>query len=423
MATQAPAGAAAVIHQVAQRLFNLPWRAKLRIAAAVFLAGAWSLWVGPLHGDEMSLLQAIHGALRMFLLDPPDAPSAGASPAVFGLYWVSAFTAPLVAAGAFAEALSAALRSLGAPDSATRRMRGHLVVGGLGRHGELVAQEALKLGLDVAAVDRSAPASAQRSVQFGGGSARVPVIEADLLQLQDWIGAVAAKEAAQVWLCSGDPLRNLQLALNLRAALPGPTPRIVAVVDQADLRRLTDHISQIELFDEYGEAAEAMVAGALSGRTAAPSSVAIVGYGRLGKAVLRAIFKHPKVHTAAGGAPPRLQLIDPILPTDFCPAVEGYAPACTVHRRTADLWLEDAALARAADAESGLPSVIFSCVDDDRANLALLSSRLRHAGPCHLSLRVLQPLSVAEVEGVRFHELTELQRAAVHRRLRSSAPA
>lgn len=415
-----PAPVAALLRGLAQRLFSLPWRTKLRIAAAVYVTGAASLWRGPLTGEPMNLVEALHGGLRLFLLDPPDLPAHGAPLPLRVAFWLAAFAAPVVAAGAFAEALSAALRSLGAPDAETRRLRGHLVVGGLGRHGALVAEEAIKQGFAVAAVDREAPASAHRGLRVEGRLANVPVIEADLIQLHDWIEAVAAREAAQVWLCSGDPLRNLQLALNLRAALPGPSPRIVAVVDQADLRRLTDHIGQIELFDEYAEAAEAMVAGALGAPGPAPAQLAIVGYGRLGKAVLRAIFQHPKLSRA--GAQTEVQLIDPKLPADFCPAAPLPGLRCSVRPRPADLWLEEAGPPRAGQ-QRALPDVIFSCVDDDRANLALLSSRLRHAGPCHLSLRVLQPLSVAEVDGVRFHELTELQRAAVAQRLRAPAPA
>lgn len=50
----------------------------------------------------------------------------------------------------------------------------------------------------------------------------------------------------------------------------------------------------------------------------APAQLAGVGYGRLGKAVLRAIFQHPKLSRA--GAQTEVQLIDPKLPADFCPA-------------------------------------------------------------------------------------------------------
>lgn len=412
MSTRPPSSGAWLLRSF-RRLSELSWRTKLLLAGVVYMTGVWSMWSGPIQGAELGLLQVLHGGFRMFLLDAPGVPAPAASLAVTTAYWTAAFAAPLVAAGAFADAVRAAVRSLGSAQAQTRRMSGHVVICGLGRHGALVAEEARKKGLDVAAVDRDAPANGWRSVSRRHGEAVVPVVESDLLDLDDWWEAVAADRAAQIWLCSGDPLRNLQLALELPAGLSDRERRVIAVVDRADLGELTQHLGEIELFDEYGAVAKAMVDGALQGPSGPGRSIAIVGFGRLGKAVLRALFADKRMAETN----PNVQLVDPKLPEGFRPTVEKRPVASTVYRRSAEHWIEDASLFGGEGDAAARPSTVFSCVDDDRANLALLSARLRHTGSYHLSLRVLQPISEGRFPGVHFHQLTELQRDAVRKRL------
>ncbi|MCA9533500.1 MAG: NAD-binding protein [Myxococcales bacterium] len=361
--------------------------------------------------------EALYYAFRFFALDGDGFFPRSADTRQNALMWFVLFADPALALGAVFEVLLRFWRVVQSANARIAAMDAPVVVCGFGTHGRIVAEYAVRAGRDVVIVERNV-ADMDAMVIEGH---RVPVIVGDMTSASV-LRAAGAERAEAIWFTAGDPLVNLKAAVVARESVPPERPGTRALVPMVDDDLSEELLVQcvgdrgIEAFRQFDSAAEHLVrlpsvAAMLARCDAAGTSVAIVGFGRFGRAVFRALLAAPACHSSGGDTPARSIVVVDRFGTFRAPnaardaSAAGWSFAQSEHH-DAEAWTA---------AACGQPlTVAFLCTDDDSLNLRC-AAVLRQAGGegIEIVLRMTNPLHEGEqrLNGVTVHSVAQLLRA------------
>ncbi|MCA9579638.1 MAG: NAD-binding protein [Polyangiales bacterium] len=370
--------------------------------------------------------QAVYYAFRFFALDGDGFFPRSTVPAENALMWFVLFADPALTAGAVFEVLLRFWRVVRSASARIAAMDAPVVVCGFGTHGRIVAEYAVRAGRDVVVVER---AVADVDAMMVGGRS-VPVIVGDMTSASV-LRAAGVERAEAVWFTAGDPLINLKAAVVARESVPPDRPGTRALVPMVDDDLAESLLLEcvgdrgIEAFRQFDSAAQRLlaqpaIAAALSRCDAADTRVAIIGFGRFGRAVFRALL-HAKgccAEDVPDGGARCIEVVDqhgthrePYAREEAASA--GWTFVASQHR-DAEEWT--------ASALTSPPTVAFFCTDNDSLNLRS-AALLRQAGGAGIEvvLRMTNPLHEGEqrVSGVTVHSVAELLRAKLEEAFRS----
>ena len=368
--------------------------------------------------------QALYYAFRFFALDGEGFFPRSTVALENALMWFVLFADPALTLGAVFEVLLRFWRMVQSADTRIAAMDAPVVVCGFGTHGRIVAEYAVRAGRDVVVVERNVP-DVEAIVVEGR---KLPVIVGDMTSASI-LRAAGCERAEAIWFTAGDPLTNLKAAVVARESVPPERPGTRALVPMVDDDLAEELLLQclgdrgIEAFRQFDSAAEHLVrlpdvAAMLSRCDQRGMHVAIVGFGRFGRAVFRALLAAPVCeHPVAGAAAHTVEVIDR-LGTSRAPHAGRDAEAAgwqlTVSaQRDAEAWT--------AGALTALPTLVFFCTDDDSLNLRC-AALLRAAGgeQIEIVLRMTNPLHEGEqgLRGITVHSVAELLRAKLEQTFR-----
>ncbi|MCB9521631.1 MAG: NAD-binding protein [Myxococcales bacterium] len=378
--------------------------------------------------DGLHWAEAAYHAFRFFALDGdpffPRSPHAWEN----ALMWFVLFADPALAATALFEALLVVRRALMNPAARVAASDGFVLVCGYGTHGRLIAEHAVAAGHEVVVLDRDLQDT--ESVTVGGHD--LPVIVGDMTSAGA-LRTAGADRATMVWFAAGDPLTNLKAAVVAREQVPpvrpGTRDLIPMIDDDVAEDLLLDCVGRrgIVEFRQFDGAARHLaerrqVRAAVDHAHATGGRVAIVGFGRFGRAVLRALVQDVESRKVEGVGLV-VELVDPHAPARV-PFVRDTAAALGWRLEASaipdgELWT--------ATASDDPPALVFFCTDNDSLNLRCAS--LLHTRACRTSgasvevvLRMTNPLREGEQQlaGVTMHSVAALLAEEVERTLRAA---
>lgn len=368
--------------------------------------------------------QALYYAFRFFALDGDGFFPRSAVPRENALVWFVLFADPALTIGAVFEVLLRFWRLVQSADTRIAAMDRPVVVCGFGTHGRIVTEYAVRAGRDVVVVERDVP-DVEAIVVEGR---KLPVVVGDMTSASI-LRAAGSERAEAIWFTAGDPLTNLKAAVMARENVPPEQPGTRALVPMVDDDLAEELLLQclgdrgIEAFRQFDSAAEHLVrlpdvASMLSRCDLLGMRVAIVGFGRFGRAVFRALLQAPVCeHPVEGAAPRTVEVVDrqgtfraPHAARDAEAA--GWLLTESPHR-DAEAWT--------ADTLRTPPTLVFFCTDDDSLNLRC-AALLREAGGegIEIVLRMTNPIREGEqrLRGITVHSVAELLRAKLEQTFR-----
>lgn len=371
---------------------RVPTWFRVLLPVALWAAGTGLIATVPTSaGAPADLVGAGYQALRLFALDAAGFPLEPGSPGGLAL-WAVMLAAPLLTATAAADFVR---RHVLSAEVLARGLSGHTVVCGLGNHGRVIARECARRGERVVVLD-TRPGGVGAALDLGGAEALV--LQGDMTE-RDAVLAAGVLRAGRVFLAAGDPLVNMEAARLVRALCQEqgtPAPRLYALVDECeDLRPILGPMGlrQRDMVDQFAHAArclvdEAAVRAALAamGEGTAPAHLVLVGFGRFGQAVLRALLQVEGLR----GRPLRVELVDRRAGPKaerFRDAVEAAGWRLEVSPDgDAEAWVARQARRRER------PGLVFLCVDNDPLSLRC-GARLRElGGELAVVLRIARPM-------------------------------
>ncbi len=340
-------------------LLRWSWVFKLGLPITAFLVAATIYATTPVVGDRpLHPVLAVYSALSGFTMGPLVPPGPPTAP-LHWLLWLALFAMPVSIAGSAVELFR---RAVGRPELLVEGLAGHVIVCGHGALGRKIVEDlvALPWVRHVVVVDREPPPGdghhrvGRCHVLFVKGDARDPLV----------LTSAGVRRAAHLVLATGDPMVNLTAAAASRLAKGAA--RLHVMVDTAEA--LLPFLSEIglapgDLVEQYRCAAVEVVArraGPLldADRGAEPLRVAIVGFGRFGRAFLAALRERAAGRALAVEVVDRSADVIVGLP----PLPDGRAPLPTDALR----WCSEVASRAAA---SPVFDLILIGLDDDLLGL------------------------------------------------------
>ncbi len=331
-----------------------------RVAIAVAAAASLALAIAAFHHVELSGgarldgAAAVYAAIRLFLLDNDGYPARGSDGWV-ALLWALYFAAPALTGATAYNYVRALWRDLGGPERRARRLRGHVIVAGHGKHASALLASLDGVATDVVIIDDSG----QLGDWYHG---RWPVVRGDPT-LRTTLEAAGVHAARRVVAAGDDGFRNItacSVALELAASRG---LRAVAVVTDPDFWEATTDsttagaaLGDIRLINPYERAAAAL--------TPPAPVLVIAGFGALGRAV---VLAHG---VGEARTLQRVVLLDRAADRK-CRHMQraygdrGLCELIAVQGDIADPDVFAAAIAHTGEAE---PTVLL-CTDDDAANI------------------------------------------------------
>ncbi|MBI4569814.1 MAG: NAD-binding protein [Planctomycetes bacterium] len=289
---------------------DFPRLLKLRqiaAALAVYVAGIVALLNLPPAGPAarpLGRMEAAYYALGLFLgmENPVGFPSSGPEWAVW-LGRAAYFGAPLVLAWAVLEGVFGVTRALArtvmaSPDRRVARMRGHVIVCGLGKLGNMIvrllAERAARAGRrpDIVVIEKEEENPYIPQVDRLG----VPVIVGDQA-MRDVLIRAGARHARKIIAAAGDDIANLDAGHVARAAAREAGRDLAAFcqVTDLELRRLVHETKEIAVtpFNSYQVAVENLVTRTIDPAAAGarrPTFI-LAGIGRFGRALIEKLIR------------------------------------------------------------------------------------------------------------------------------------
>jgi hypothetical protein len=264
-------------------------------------------------GRHLSLIEAAYSALGAFAIGPATLPPPPSGPWSWAL-WAMLIASPLLTVGVVADAVSLLIK----PETIAKRLTGHIVLCGHGEHGRSILDAARKQALGgaggprhVVVIERDAtPTREVDGTWFLQGDGRDPHV----------LKLAGAERAEVVIFATGDPLVNLAGAQAARKLMRRPRARLVALVDAVDLSRdftqalgLAD--GDTHLIDQFKVAAARAVSAAREQAMPHGSEalhVALLGFGRFGRAVLAELFPERTPEAPPAGTPEGSKALQPV---------------------------------------------------------------------------------------------------------------
>jgi Trk K+ transport system NAD-binding subunit len=339
------------------------------------------------------LPQALYQGLRFFTLDAYGFPKSSYR-SLNGLFWFVLFAAPAITASALLDLLLYFRKQILSPVVRVQGIRAPVVVCGCGSHGRVLLDLLVEAGWEVVAVDDDMPETVDvLSVR----DQRVPVIRGDMVE-PEILRQAGVDRASMVWFTAGDPILNLKAALIARDQLPGPPERrLIPMVDEDELATMILRCfgsEGIEPFPQFEAAAQALIGTpgvqevlAEHCRKSPAARIAIVGFGRFGRAVARALVPHLRDGQAPVQPPTHtLEIIDhraTARAAELAPALNGTGWEMKVMCCDAEDWV--------TGVRHEPPLLTFFCMDDDVMNLRCAARLLSAEQPVSVVLRLFNP--------------------------------
>lgn len=278
------------LRRLRRRILAVLWRSTLLIA--VFSCGLVALRMGvgvSEHTDthQADILTHIYYTIGLFVLGGLDLgmPEGGPDSAR-AMLWFAYFAAPALT---FAAGLEGILRVVGSTRWRLRWMRGHIIVAGCGRIGQLYLKKlrALHPGKQVIIVD-SRP---DQGVIELSEIYRAGVVAGDIRDdaLLSWL---RLDHASRVFVAAGNDFTSLDAAAKIVSRAPGLAGRVIAHISDLSFVRVMAHTQIAErcvVFNSHQAAASELMRTRLLGhfaRTQTPDVVVLAGFGRFGQSVL-----------------------------------------------------------------------------------------------------------------------------------------
>jgi Trk K+ transport system NAD-binding subunit len=362
--------------------------------AGVYGIGAWLLTHIPTtEGAPLPWPQALYQSLRFFTLDAygfPKSPDRWLN----GLFWFVLFAAPAITASALLDVLLFFRKQILSPVVRVQGIQSPVVVCGCGSHGRVLLDLLVEAGQQVVVVDNDMPETVDL---LHVRDQRVPVIRGDMVE-PEILRQAGVERASMVWFTAGDPIVNLKAALIARDQLPGlPDRRLIPMVDEDELATMILRCfgaQGIEPFPQFEAAAAALIAmpgvqQALADqcRESPQARVAIVGFGRFGRAVARALLPHLREMPAPEQRPTHtLEIIDHRATSraaELAPALQATGWEMKVVCCDAEDWV--------TGVRHEPPRLTFFCMDDDVLNLRCAARLLSVEQPVSVVLRLFNP--------------------------------
>jgi Trk K+ transport system NAD-binding subunit len=377
------------------------WKAIL--PAVIFVTGTIGFTqIEVTGGHRHSLLGSVYQALKLFVLGPDGMPAEG--PAFWlVLMWILYFVAPGLTAAVVIEGVYRVARALKNPERTARKLKNHLIVCGLGKHGRLIVNRILSACpyYDLVVVDRD-PALPP-FLEFLP-DIHAPVIRGDMAD-PSTLRRAGIDRAQKVFALSGHDVVNLNTCLGAKQLNALPTFHAIALVSDVGLSRGVSALAKKEgviTLNPYEVAASNLVTQIQAERGLSVSSVSgivIAGFGRFGQMLAKALLEK-----RAGEAGSSIVVID----RQATKKVEVFRrnyhltqPCLTpLEGEIDDPRMFEAALGMYRQAAPKSEPLIILCTDDDAGNLNTALLLREHWG--------IQAIVVTRLFSPppKFHELT-----------------
>lgn len=262
----------------------------------VFLAGFIGLVSGVEVSErelaEVSLWAKAYYALGLFVVGGLDLGTPQGGPLLGrALLWTAYFSAPLITASALIET---ALRILNPLALRTRRLAGHVIVGGAGRLGRLyikrLREHDPKIAIVVVERDPNKAWISELQDVY-----KALVIIGDVTS-EETLEVVGVARARRVMLLTGDDFANLDAAARISSKAPTLRGRVIAhVSDLGFMRAVPQNERGYDTFNSLEYAARDLVRQRLLARFEATVHIDLVilaGFGRFGQTVLAQLQIH-----------------------------------------------------------------------------------------------------------------------------------
>jgi len=187
-------------------------------------------------GTRQNVLESFYQAVRLFVLGADGTPAAGAVTWNV-IMWCAYLLAPALTATFLVESLGAIKQAVVNPDRVVRKMKNHLILCGLGKHGKLIVERVLARDAQQGVVIVDRDSSLPSFFEFAAGT-KVPVIAGDMTDALT-LGRAGIERSRRLYAASGNDVANLNTCLLALAKESKHTAdfRAVALVSDVDLSR------------------------------------------------------------------------------------------------------------------------------------------------------------------------------------------
>jgi len=187
-------------------------------------------------GTRQNVLESFYQAVRLFVLGADGTPADGAVTWIV-IMWCAYLLAPALTATLLVESLGAIKQAVVNPDRVVRKMKNHLILCGLGKHGKLIVERVLARDAQQGVVIVDRDSSLPSFFEFAAGT-KVPVIAGDMTDALT-LGRAGIERSRRLYAASGNDVANLNTCLLALAKESKHTAdfRAVALVSDVDLSR------------------------------------------------------------------------------------------------------------------------------------------------------------------------------------------
>jgi len=237
----------------------------------------------PANARRMGAPEALYHTLKLFLV---QAEGLSGNDLAGYVLWAIYFIAPAVSVGLVAQALEAVIHS---PARQIRRLRGHVIVAGMGRLGSAALESFRAKGRPVVAIDRDHDNEIIAHLRVE----HQPYVLGDLTSTAILDRANVA-QARQFLAVSGDDMANIDGATLAKRLSGGACDSVAQITDPFLLTNVQGLLEEhgIRVFNPYEVAARQVAVrvreklATRTGRTA----VVVAGFGKFGKMVARELL-------------------------------------------------------------------------------------------------------------------------------------
>ncbi len=321
--------------------------------------------------EQLNVIESFYETLRLFVLGASGMPADG--PKVWlGIMWFLYLLAPALTATFLVESLRTIKQALVNPDRVVRKIKNHLILCGLGKHGRLIVCQVLARspGQDVVVVELDP--SLPPFLEFPTGI-RVPVIVGDMTDAMT-LRRAGIERARRLYAASGNDVANLNSCILAKECASMADFKSVALISDVDLSRGVSDLARSEgvvLVNPYEIAGTNLVeeVWSMTGSSRASISfVVVAGFGRFGQMFTKALLKK-------AGSDSNLSVV--VVDRMATKRVEVFRRNFDVgdHSLSAidgdvdDPRVFETAMTRSNSGTSATGPIVILCTDNDTANL------------------------------------------------------
>lgn len=322
-------------------------------------------------GARLNLIESFYESLRLFVLGASGMPTDG--PKVWlGIMWFLYLLAPALTATFLVESLRTIKQALVNPDRVVRKMKNHLILCGLGKHGRLIVCQVLARspGQDVVVVELDP--SLPPFLEFPTGI-RVPVIVGDMTDAMT-LRRAGIERARRLFAASGNDVANLNSCILAKERAAVRDFKSVALISDVDLSRGVSDLARSEgvvLVNPYEIAGTNLVEGLwpmMGSSNGRVSLVVVAGFGRFGQMFTKALLRK-----AGDDCNLRVAVVDRMATK----RVEVFRRSFDIGDRSLsaidgdvdDPRVFENAMTRGESGTSATEPIVILCTDNDTANL------------------------------------------------------